>query len=147
MVGSTEAESPVLEELGLAIADQGAWGSLAPSIASQPHSLLGSVAATCDLFACGPNKQLRVFNAKGSGALRCSRVLVPQLLDESFVRRHPDFWRESARQQEELVDEAHGGRALDVPFAVLQLSLLIISSLNLITHNSVHHNGIQQVHH
>ena len=110
------------EELGV-ILEQGAWGTLAPAIGSHPHAMLGAVSSTCDLYAFGSDKLLRVFNAKAAGALRCSRLVLPQLLDESFVRRFPDFWQESPRAQADMVDEAHGGRPLDVPFAVLQLVL------------------------
>ena len=99
------------EELGT-ILEQGAWGTLAPAICSHPHAMLGAVSATCDLYAFGPDKLLRVFNAKATGSLRCSRLVLPQLLDESFVRRFPDFWQESPRVQADMVDEAHGGRPL-----------------------------------
>ena len=111
------------EELGV-ILEQGAWGTLAPAIGSHPHAMLGAVSSTCDLYAFGSDdKLLRVFNAKAAGSLRCSRLVLPQLLDESFVRRFPDFWQESPRAQADMVDEALGGRPLDVPFAVLQLVL------------------------
>ena len=85
-------------ELG-SVVDSGAWGSLAPALGVQPHSMLAAVASTCDLYAFCPDKRVRVFNAKAAGPLRCSRMLLPQLLDESFVRRFPDFWRESASEQ------------------------------------------------
>ena len=111
-----------LEELGTVI-DRGEWGTLAPAIGSHQHAMLGAVTATCDLYAFGPDKLLRVYNAKAAGPLRCSRVLLPQLLDESFVRRFPDFWQESPRAQADKVDEAHGGRPLEVPFTVLQVAL------------------------
>ena len=114
---------PAAEELGVILSPHSTWGSLAPAVANQTASLLGAVASTCDLYAYGPDKQLCVYNAKAAGALRCSRVLIPQLLDESFVRRHPEFWQESAHVQEDMVDEAHGGRALDMPFNVMQLVL------------------------
>ena len=97
------------------------------SIGSRRRGVLDVSASTCDVYVCGKDRLVRAHGAKASS----TRLLQPQLLDASFDVSD-DFWLKPATEQEELVvqhllslglSEAHLGRALTVPYEVLEVQV------------------------
>ena len=98
------------------------------SIGSRRRGVLDVSASTCDVYVCGKDRLVRTHSAK---ATTPTRLLQPQLLDASFDVSD-DFWLKPATEQEELVvqhllslglSEAHLGRALTVPYEVLEVQV------------------------
>ena len=99
------------------------------SIGSRRRGVLDVSASTCDVYVCGKDRLVRTHSAK---ATTPTRLLQPQLLDASFDVSD-DFWLKPATEQEELVvqhllslglSEAHLGRALTVPYEVLEVQVM-----------------------
>ena len=97
---------------------------------SRRRSVIAVNSTLCDLYVLGGDRLLHIYNPKAAGALRCTKRVRPQLLDDSFLRRWPGFWQMAPHEQADVVAQAYDASAnLDLPHEVVDVCLHEASGL------------------